>query len=215
MSSHAVNTPLPEQDAPTGEIAVLMESRRAALPSAVRSRLIRNFFASVGESELTIGALGVDPDRVMEHLTGAIRRAEIRPSAVELVHIRDVAIAAACVDGRPCAWSILENMAEKSLIRAAESFQTRRHATVWARNLMADVRRATMADEPVSLNLRRYAGDASLRGWLVERLLARIALDLADQGGRSGTRARSADRLGSTLKMLRSERVRLATVADA
>jgi hypothetical protein len=215
MSSQVLNAPLPAQDAPTGDIAVLIETSRVALSGAVRSRLIRNFFASVGESESEVASLGVDPDRVIEHLTGALKRAEIRPSAVELVHIRDAAIAAACVDGRPGAWLLLEQMAEKSLIRAAESFQTRRHATVRARNLLADVKRVTTEDEPLSLNLRRYAGDASLRGWLVERLLARIALDLAESGGRgAGARARSADRLGSTLKLLRSERVRLASAAD-
>lgn len=213
MSSQVLDAPLPAQDAPTGDIAVRLEAGRAALAGAVRSRLIRNFFSSVGESEPIVAALGIDPHRVLEHLSGALKRAEIRPSAVELVHIRDAAIAAACVDDRPGAWRLLEQMAEKSLIRAAESFQTHRHATVRARQLLADVRRATSEDEPVSLNLRRYAGDASLRGWLVERMLARIALDLADSNGRSAG-ARSAERLGSTLRMLRSERIRLASVAD-
>jgi len=177
----------------------------AAFERAVR----RGYFAAMGEADAERFALGVSPDRVVGHLREAMRPQHMRPAVAGVLHLHDVALAAACIDGDAAAWTLLRNAAERSLVRAGASFQTGRHAVLRARRLLAEVAEATLGEGGASIDLRRYTGDAPLRAWLVERLMASIARELASTaGGRRSAQEGAADRLESTLRLLRAEALR-------
>lgn len=178
-------------------------------PKGVERGIRRAYFACLASAEHDAHTLGVGPDRVIEHLRAALRPTSLRPSHARLLHLHDVALAAACVDGDTAAWRMLCEGAERSLIRAGVSFQTTTHAAVRARGLLAAVRESTLRNLDAPTNLRRYVGDAPLRGWLVERLMASIARELAERNsGRRCSMGKSAARIESTLRLLRSELLR-------
>ena len=169
-------------------------------------RVIRlAFFATIADEGEDILWLGVTPTRVIEHLNSVLEGVNLKLAVAELLHLGDVALATACIDGREEAWVILAQRAERILIRAGSAFETETHPTVRARRLLNDVRSATEADADVMHNLRRYAGDARICGWLVERLMASIARDLAARGSKREALRRSADRIEATLRLLREQ----------
>ncbi|MFG0258173.1 MAG: hypothetical protein ACF8GE_09755 [Phycisphaerales bacterium JB043] len=173
------------------------------------------FFATISDEGEEILTLGVTPDRVIAHLDSVLEGANLKLAVAELLHLGDVALACACIDDRDEAWMLLEQRSERILIRAGSAFETETHPAVRARQLMHDVRQATRDDENVMHNLRRYAGDARICGWLVERLMASIARDLASRGSKRAALRRSADRIEATLRLLREQSlIQHATSAD-
>jgi len=182
-------------------------------PAECERALRLAYFHEMGGAPPELLALGVGPERVRRHLAEAMPGARLRPAMIAALHMRDVALAAACVDARPSAWALLRQRDERALIRAGESFQTGRHAALRARRLLAETEDATVAGAPGGVNLRRYAGDAPLRAWLVERLMAGIARDLASRsGGQCSSEEGAAGRLESTLRLLRAESIRRRVV---
>jgi hypothetical protein len=175
------------------------------LPFVFERAIRLAFFSTVSDDGDEIRSLGVTPDRVIEHLDTVLEGANLKLAVAELLHLGDVALATACIDGRQEAWTILELRAERILIRAGSAFETETHPTVRARQLLHDVREATRTDADVMHNLRRYAGDARICGWLVERLMASIARDLASRGSKRAALRRSADRIEATLRLLREQ----------
>ncbi|MHC4977252.1 MAG: hypothetical protein ACYTF7_11730 [Planctomycetota bacterium] len=180
-------------------------SARNALPIDFERAIRLAFFATVADEGEDVLALGVTPDRVLAHLDTVLEGANLKLAVAELLHLGDVALACACIDDRDDAWLLLEQRAERILIRAGSAFETETHPAVRARQLLHDVRVATRTDENVMHNLRRYAGDARLCGWLVERLMASIARDLASRGSKRAALRRSADRIEVTLRLLREQ----------
>jgi hypothetical protein len=203
---------------PPNTPAPLKRRRQApdAFPKSVERGIRRAYFACLAGGEHEAHDLGVGPDRVIEHLRAALRPTSLRPSHARLLHLHDVALAAACVDADPTAWRLLCEGAERPLIRAGVSFQTTTHAAVRARGLLAAVRESTLSNLDAPTNLRRYVGDAPLRGWLVERLMASIARELAERNNdRRCSMGKSAARIESTLRLLRSELLKARDDDDA
>jgi hypothetical protein len=210
MSIVATDIPRSDRTAPAARATDTAGDERLARTLRAFERAARaGYFRAMGEADTAHLALGVTPDRVIQHLREAMRPQHLRPAVAGVLHLADVALAAACIDADRAAWDLLRQRAERALVRAGASFHTGRHAVLRARRLLAEVEAATIAGERATVDLRRYAGDAPLRAWLVERLMAGIARDLATQsGGRRSSQEGAAGRLESTLRLLRAEALR-------
>ena len=174
-------------------------------------RAIRRAWFATSSSDGSAISLGVSADRVIDHLRGAGQWRRFDARLAGLLHLADLSVAIACIDGRAEAWCLLRGQCEAVLCRAAEPFRASSNGVVRARRLLVNIERASLDDTDSSLNLRRYLGVAPLKSWAVERLMGSIALDLAGRRSREEEALQaSAERLRSAMSLIHSGRLQEA-----
>lgn len=189
------------------------------LSAAQLNQLRRVFFAELGgdrrDRAVTPG-FGVDVERIARHIADARAR---RPRArldMARIQLRDVRLAAACVDNRPGAWAHLIGEYEPRLIRAAEAQEGPTQAVVTVRRMLIEMRRAAESEGRNPLDLRRYFGEKALENWLFERLSGRAAVSAAIRRAHLGRqRADTAHKLRLALELLGHERMSVQRLAEA
>jgi len=147
--------------------------RKARASSAPRrsavARLRLAFFAQAGE---VANRYHVRFERVLEHLWQS-RRTNRRLLLRSVGCVDDLVHAIACVDEVGLAWADLSERYERALIRRCRCSQDEIEATIFVRQLFADLRKRNREDcvahHP---SLRCYAGTRPLRSWLADRLSA-------------------------------------------
>ncbi|MEC9372341.1 MAG: hypothetical protein VYC34_00785, partial [Planctomycetota bacterium] len=159
-------------------------------------------------------------ERIAAHIAAASRRKSRGAINVAAFHLDDVALATACIDDLPGAWTDLIAQHEGALVHAAEAYEGRVLAVISVRRFFIDLRRVNDHDEPSFLNLRRYAGGSALQTWLTNQMLAEAGLRPTRRGSKPGGASSTADRqeenrLRLALEMLRSERRRIEGVRKA
>lgn len=170
--------------------------RKRASSAAARDAFRREAFAQLAQSPMH-AALGVEVEAIERRLAEAHRCARrrwptLRPAAL---HLRDAALATACVARRPGAWQALVAEHEHALIVAAMWVLDEEQAIITVRRLLVDLRKSVAADRrKPAMGLRLYRADRPLRDWLLERLTGRIAVGAIAPSGQG--RAREARVLG-------------------
>ncbi len=178
--------------------------------------LRRAYFAQLSRPGLPAARYGVTADRVAAHVSSARAQKRRRADDSSRLHIADVALAVACIDGAHGAWSQLIAEHEPRLVRAAEPHVGPVQAVITVRRMLIDLRRGSAGPQRSALDLRRVTGEVSLEQWLVDRLMGRIAIDTAIRKATTGKRSRDGQqRLRMALELLRNERVSVQKLAEA
>ncbi len=181
--------------------------------------LRRAYFAQMGATHAELYSYGVNVERLAEHLCEALTPRALRRLRVEHLHIEDLSLAAACIDGDEDAWRRLEFEYEARLVRvvAAQHDETIQ-PVVAVRRMFIDLRAAAeQAEVRTALDLRRYTGLLSLDRWLYERLTGRLTVLAAIRRARHGQGQGSgrAHRLRHALELLRTERLAASRLLEA
>jgi hypothetical protein len=144
---------------------------RAAARSAVE-KLRRRYFAASCEP----GARrGISFDDLLIHLWRS-RRYGSRLRLQAVIHLEDIALAIACIQGQSRGWTDLCEQHEGHLVRACRRHLGESDAIVFVRRLLADLRSEARIEGGVAVtSLRAYRGVRPLRIWLCERAMARLA----------------------------------------
>jgi len=176
----------------------------------LRSALRRAYFAGLSVDSSAI-RFGVAPERLERHLREALRRRGRASVDAMALQIDDVALAAACIDVVPGAWSRLIERVEGSLVAEATAHEDETLAVITTRRFLIELRRCTQGDAGGALDLRRYAGGAPLSAWLGARMLTWRA----GQARPRATRLRAAGSARRLRGAIRSLAIRRrAAVAD-
>lgn len=160
---------------------------------------------------------GVNVQRIIDHLNHVQRCRRRRPIITARLHYADLALAAACVDNSPGAWTRLIAENEGPLIQAAQPQEGATQAVVTVRRMFIDLRRSNSDERRGSLDLRRYGGQIPLSDWLHERLMGRMAVNAAIRRASAASadlRARD-QRLRLAMELLHEERMCVQRLAEA
>ncbi|MCK4873134.1 MAG: hypothetical protein KAS72_10445 [Phycisphaerales bacterium] len=142
-------------------------------------KLRRRFFADAGDA---VKRYGVPVDRIIGHLHEI---AERRPSFrldVGRLHMTDLVVAVAACDDHLGAWNDIISTHESVLHQSAEAHLGEIDALMAVRRLLAELRGCDR-DTAGPMTLRSYAGDTSLRAWLLDRLVATLCIQSSARCG--------------------------------
>lgn len=192
-----------------------LDDPRSLSPDLLRE-LRSVYFNRLSAADACARRFGVSLDRLAQHIADAIRKPGrgrgARIPNLRAFHLDDVALAAACVDELPGAWSHLLARTEPALIAAAEVFEGRVLAVITVRRFFIDLRAVNQRDDDSRLNLRRYHGGTDLQTWISNHI-ATILVTAPAGGPADGPvdgevdAGRGAEnRLRLAMSMLHSER---------
>lgn len=144
---------------------------RAVARSAI-AKLRRRYFAASCDP----GARrGISFDDLLIHLWRS-RRFNPRLRLRSVMHLEDLALAIACLQGQSRAWTDLGEQHEGHLVRACRRHLGESDAIIFVRKLLADLRSEARVEGGVAVtSLRAFRGARPLRVWLGERAIARLA----------------------------------------
>jgi hypothetical protein len=132
--------------------------------------LRRRFFATGGHAAVRYGVTLEDVER---HVACALRaRPGLRGDGVG-EQMADLVLAVAACDGHRGAWYDLVTEHEGLLCQAARAHLPEIDAVIAVRQLLSDLQPHLERGE-VGVSLTRYAGETTLRAWLLGRLVAEI-----------------------------------------
>lgn len=178
-----------------------------------RDALRRAYFVVLSQHPAT-ARLGVGVERVEAHVRAAWGGRKRAKLDVERLHLADVAVAAACVEGLREAWAMVIGDHEPHLIRVAEPHEGSTAAVVTVRRMFIEMRRDSAGGGLRGLSLARYAGDRPIDAWLIERLMGRLAIAAAIRRAEVGRqRADTIHRLRVALDLLGNERMSVQALA--
>lgn len=180
-----------------------------------RDALRRAYFAALVHHPGT-ARLGVGAERVEWHVRAAWAGRKRAKLDVSKLHLVDVAVAAACVEGSHEAWARLIGEHEPHMIRVAEPHEGPTSAVVTVRRMFIEMRHDSGENAVRGLSLGRYAGDRPLESWLMERLMGRLAIAAAIRRAEVGRqRADTIHRLRVALELLGNERMSVQALATS